>query len=114
MCDTKWFAFRNLKWNWDCKCNRIFDSHSSTPFLDKSNDRYYSLLEFALTCPSQSDVSQECQHRMVLGLSMGISISISTTALLTCIQKSQHFLVYIQGNKFGFAEVNFNRYITVW
>lgn len=82
------FALRKLKWNWDCKCNRMFDSHSSTPFPDKRNDRYYSLLELALTCPSQSDMSQERQHRMALGLSKGISTSASTTALPTRIQKS--------------------------
>lgn len=86
--DTKWFALRKLMWNWDCECNRIFDSHSSTLFPDKSNDGFYSSLELGLTCPSESDRSQECQHRTVPVLSTGISIATTITALLACIQKS--------------------------
>lgn len=64
----KVICFQKAEVDWDCKCNRIFDSHSSTPFPDNSNDRYYSLLELDLTHFSQSDTNQQCQHRMVFGL----------------------------------------------
>lgn len=99
----KWFALRKLKWNWACKCNGVFDSHSSTPFPNWSNDEYYSSLELSLTHPWEST-----RARMVLALSIAISISAAATALLTRMQKSQQLLVYIKGGKFSFAEVNCN------
>lgn len=70
-------------------------------FPNWSNNEYYSSLELSLTHAWEST-----KAGMVLALSIAISISTAATALLTCMHKSQQFLVYIDGDKFSFAEVN--------